>query len=246
MGNSQKEPWKIKCNKYVAFLDIMGFKDMVARKPHQEIYNSLYSISEIRKGIKSEFFMGDSVHMANFSDSIIIFSKDDTNLSELNFMSVVNYIFIHTIQRHIPIKGSIAFGEISVNKSRSIFFGQPIIDAYELEEELWYYGVVFHHSAEVQMKKNNPLFPMLSEIFTLSTPLKSGNINHSNLNWFDCFCGNPYKTRENSINEMYHILNELYNGVSGKPRKYIDNTIEILSKLKSALNPTISTDNSDK
>lgn len=37
--------WKIDCNRYVGFMDLMGFKDMVARKSHEEIGQLLRQMS---------------------------------------------------------------------------------------------------------------------------------------------------------------------------------------------------------
>ena len=40
----QKESaWKTTCNRFVAFIDIMGFRDLVYRNNHDEVYKMLYS-----------------------------------------------------------------------------------------------------------------------------------------------------------------------------------------------------------
>lgn len=48
----------------------------------------------------------------------------------------------------IPFRGSIAYGEMTVDLENSIFFGQPLIDAYLLGEQLQSYGIACHASAE--------------------------------------------------------------------------------------------------
>lgn len=41
-----KTKWEIKDTRFVAFLDILGFKDLVYRKTHDEIYTLLTTISK--------------------------------------------------------------------------------------------------------------------------------------------------------------------------------------------------------
>jgi len=49
--SSEKKKWIITTKRFVAFLDIMGFKDMVARNSHKNIYNSLHAItSDVKQG----------------------------------------------------------------------------------------------------------------------------------------------------------------------------------------------------
>ena len=60
----------------------------------------------------------------------------------------------------IPIKGVIAQGIFSYDKENELYFGKPLVDAYLLHEELKYYGIVVHNTAEKTIKKyqnsNNP------------------------------------------------------------------------------------------
>ncbi len=219
----KKTPWVTTTNRYVAFLDIMGFKDMVARMSHKEIYEKLNAINDAQSQISF-----DDVYITKFSDSIVIFSRNEYSL--ISFRAVVNYIFVNCIINAIPIKGAIAFGEISVNKSKAIFFGQPLIDAYLLEEDLHYYGIACHHSAEVKMKEDERnLF--LSNYFEKLTPFKSGMINHINLNWFKYAIEDYYWDNTDSKYRIRNYITDLYRNVSGAPRKYIDNTLKMFDEI---------------
>lgn len=54
MESSKNTNWEPTCNRFVAFLDIMGFKDMVSRKKHADIYNMLNSISKVSEEIAKQ------------------------------------------------------------------------------------------------------------------------------------------------------------------------------------------------
>ena len=43
-----KADWEITTDRYVAFIDIMGFKDMVARSTHDEIYQMMKEIDKAK------------------------------------------------------------------------------------------------------------------------------------------------------------------------------------------------------
>ena len=56
--------------------------------------------------------------------------------------------------RPIPIKGALAKGTVACDESKQLYFGKALLDAYLLEENVQYYEIVVHHSAEEQVKTN--------------------------------------------------------------------------------------------
>ena len=223
-NNEAKKPWEVTCNRFVAFLDIMGFKDMVMRKSHKEVYDMLNGFSKMSKIIDSNPSFNTDVYITKFSDSIVIFSKDDNENTFITFITTVKLLFAESIIRNVPLKGAFAYGEISVNKSSSIFFGQPLIDAYLLQEDVYYYGVVCHNSIEkyIMKMKNIESFLKLEIFHKVKTSLKSGLINHLNLDWYD-----EVNMFINPAPSISVLLDEIYLEVSGAPRNYIDNTLEM-------------------
>ena len=122
------------------------------------------------------------------------------------------------------MKGAIAFGEMTVDTNNSLYFGQPLIDAYELHKEIKLYGVVLHHTAQRQI---NELIRArtLSSIFTLdyTVPMNSGEIEHNLVNWI---IHTP-----NSID----VVRKLYHNVSGTSRIYVDNTIKFVNDYQTCM-----------
>ena len=113
------------------------------------------------------------------------------------------------------ITGALAEGDITCDMVKQLFFGQALIDAYLLEENVQYYGIVVHHSAEQSVKEHAP------DMFKNNLiPLKSGKINHYELVWYD----NHKDAKEG--------LERIRLSVSDSPRKYVDNTNDLIDKIK--------------
>jgi hypothetical protein len=241
---NSKSNWKTTDYRFVAFLDILGFKDSVMRNSHDDIYSKLAKINKLKKSIEkgnnsqtlSKNFIDSEVYIVNFSDSIVIFSKNDTLYNFEYFLIAVRYLFGKCLDAKIPIKGGIAHGEISVNKSEQIYFGQPIIDAYLLEEDINYFGIAFHNSTDDYITKNyNELIKLdyfSKSIFRAKIPLKYGKITHNCINWFKVLISSVESDDfDLKKNEIIDKLNNFYSSCSGNPRKYVDNTIELFNSL---------------
>lgn len=223
--------------RFVVFLDIMGFKDRVARSSAETLYSELTDfnrditniinstkkvqlddlnqqsgVSDIALDTKEEG--AHDILLAQFSDSIVLFSSDNTRESLVAISNVAKRIMQSAMDREkpIPLKGALAEGNITCDMPKQLFFGQALIDAYLLEENVQYYGVAVHHSAEKSvMDYGGALFK------DTLIPLKSGKINHYELVWYN-----------ESTEDVRQGLNKIRLTVSDSPRKYVDNTNAII------------------
>ncbi|MBK8482777.1 MAG: hypothetical protein IPL31_00075 [Saprospiraceae bacterium] len=230
--------WENTNNRFVAFFDIMGFKTMVQNNSHDEIVRLMTEISTIVKNMDSKQFGAEPDNVVKttiFSDSIIITSNTDSISSAANLMYQSSYLFRTCLDLGIPIKGSISYGKFTADFTKSIFFGQPLIDAFLLEEELNLYSIVLHHSFEsflMGKEYGQAIFPNNIRWFKFLTPFKNGKSNHYHLNWI--FYLSAKEQEELEHQEM--LLNKFYNTVSGKTRSYVDNTLELFEKMKVRIN----------
>jgi hypothetical protein len=131
--------WPKTANRYVAYIDIMGFKDMVLRESHSEIHEMMLKIGQyIKDSEEVQWNKATSklIKTTYYSDSIIIYSKDDSFYSLDSFICTVAAFTHALLAESIPHKGAVAFGLMTLDTDNSIFFGQPLIDAYILQEEL--------------------------------------------------------------------------------------------------------------
>lgn len=233
MEKEKTTNWLPTDKRFVAFIDILGFKDLVMRNNHLYIYELLTEISKLRnlidnwKDTLDGRYSNSELYTVSFSDSIVIFSKSDTVADFDLFTFGIKWLFSGAIEKSIPLKGAIAYGEISLNKSNQIYFGQPIIDAYLLEEEVNYFGIVAHNSVEkyyYNNKEESVSGLILSEI---NTPLKCGSINHLNLLWFKDLETTDFDSLKEKLKKFKH-------NISGSPRRYIDNTLHIINTIQNS------------
>src|SRR5690606_25464457 len=111
--------WKTSDLRFVAFLDLLGFKDKVMRKTHQEIYEELSKISKLKELVEKkstlktkEKYWDADVYVVSFSDSIVIFSKNDSYENFEYFLIALRAVFSNSIRHKIALKGGFAHGEI--------------------------------------------------------------------------------------------------------------------------------------
>jgi hypothetical protein len=239
MDNLQVGDWIPTAKRFVGFLDLMGFKDYVARHNHDLVYETMKRLSQIKKVVddfipNGEKFKEKKLYTTSFSDSLILFSSDDSLESFELISTSIRYILSRAIKEALPMKGALAHGLISVNKTEQIFFGQPLIDAYLLQEEVNYYGIIHHNSIEkyIEEKKSEKI---PTDFIELKTPLKSGNITHNNLNWFlflDEIDNIGVKENSEIIKKNFNeLISKLKTFTSGNPRKYIDNTVQVFNQV---------------
>lgn len=228
--SSVKNDWAITCNRYVGYIDIMGFKDLVLKHTHAEIYKMMKKIEDcqnLNENVQWGKIEKKLVATTNYSDSIMIYSKDNSFDSLKAFSCTISGIIDDLLSEKIPFKGAIAFGTMTLDIDKSIFFGQPLIDSYLLQEELYFYGVVVHATAEKEILKNKSNTEKL--FFTnYLCPLKTGSSYHWTIHPLtaDHTCNDKefiaeYKKLKSSVNKLRFRT-------SGHLRKYIDNTEQYL------------------
>jgi hypothetical protein len=248
----ENEVPNITCNRFVAFLDIMGFKERLLRDGHDEVKKILESLrptlSKMEQIIKNELKIKELkekleevysptaplILPISFSDSIILVSDDETLDSLSHLVDDVRLIFFQSIFSGIPMKGAIAHGKMTADRDNSLYFGQPLIDAFELQQDLQLYGVVLHHTAERRLpnfsvEKNFSKYGIIQYL----TPLKSQKIQHYLLDWtLDMFIANEEFTTTQIPKVIRYFGAKLYGNVSGTPRIYVDNTLDFVREIQ--------------
>lgn len=219
----------LKANRFVAFFDIMGFKEMVERNSHDEVIKKLLCLKDVLNKLelihKNDSFKNDyqiaETKSITFSDSIVIFSKgglaEDANKIIIDAFWLLN----SAMENGIAIKGAISYGEVTVDFENSLFFGRPIIDAYLLHDQLQMYSVIFDHHSEVRINSLKLAEEVNSLITSYKTNCKTGRITHKILR----------SQYDEQISQELTTVRKLYESVSGGPRIYVDNTIEFLNVL---------------
>ena len=213
--------------KFVLYLDIMGFKERVSRVKVDELKQQLLLFKTKIIKLKPLLVGGKTketlINMAQFSDSSVLVTRDCTE-DDLNRISKAAAILMQTaLQTGFALRGAIAMGNMVFDLENQLFFGKALVDAYLLEEELCYYGVAFHESMEDSILNTKKDLP----IEDIAIPLKKGKSKHYHVAW--------YKVKDNlQKGDISSIaldwLKDIRKTVSGNPRVYLDNTIDIIEK----------------
>jgi hypothetical protein len=216
--------WTITTDRYVGFIDIMGFKDMVMRSSHDDIYRMMKIINKAKTLNENLHSTEDHelIRSTTYSDSIILYTKDNTDESLGALIEVISGVTNDLFIEGIPHKGSIAYGKMTLDTERSIFFGQPLIDAYLLQEELYFYGIIVHGSAEEKLEKRLIQYPFITKYIC---PLKKGKSIHftvypMHVDSKSAKSGDYYRHHQN----IFNSLEKMKFKTSGYLRQYIDNT----------------------
>lgn len=233
MGSVEKHSvkWRVSTNRYVGFIDIMGFKDLVVRKDHNELYEMMQKVSKAISSIQT-IFKGlgstdeeESIAMMMYSDSIMVYSRTDDWYSRSNLIAAMANLSSTLFENKIPFKGAVAFGQMTLDFENSIFFGQPLIDAYLMQQDLYFYGVVIHASAEIEYGHN---IDEDDGVFEFDCPFKHGSAEHLTVTPGISFL-ETYEV--DMLNNVYDNVLRLRFNTSGSLRRYIDNTIIYLKCL---------------
>lgn len=225
--------WERSTERFIGFIDIMGFKDLVARNNEEVLYLMMRRIREstfqnlIIHGVEDpEDGYESNIYITTYSDSIIVYSKDNTEQNLNSFINAISGLTNDLIRNAIPHKGAIAYGLMTLDFKNSIFFGQPLIDAYLLHDELSFYGIVVHATADSSIRACGNKY-----IFEYNCPFKSGVSKH--LTILSEFL-EPDPLYEISYNDCYRAIEKLRQKTSGSLRMYIDRTLQYLESFKNA------------
>ena len=137
---------------YLLYVDIMGFKDRVNATEHQKLSNNLYKFREDLKNWFSPFTSKTKTFkLSMFSDSILIVDEDSSDGFNRISKAAVGVMYV-ALQNQFAVKGAIAKGSFTYDEEKQLFFGKALVDAYLLHESLYFYGIVAHHSVELDIK----------------------------------------------------------------------------------------------
>lgn len=229
--NPEEEPIVTK-RRFVAYFDIMGFKNMIKTKDTTDVYNQFKNLlDEIKNELKTHKYLSYSA----FSDLIVIITEDDSDKSFTQLADAALMMMRDTFFRYSwGMSGCIAKGVITYDEERNIFLGQPIVDAYLTSDELDYYGVVVHNSAYedvtkyIARKNKNKRASHLENLFKDERLyFKSGFYSEFHLRWFDFDLKKIYDP-QNVHKEILKRLKDMSNAIHGKARRYIENTQDII------------------
>ena len=217
--------WDKDAERLLLYADIMGFKDRTFRSTHDQLKKDFICFrNKWDRQIKPLFDKKDYLKFVQFSDSFLIVAKGvDAKMFNLISKAAVRLMHV-ALEIGFPIKGVLSQGEFTYSDDKQLYFGRPLVDAAVLHDQLKFYGIAVHHSAEKIVKDfksaDNPYF--YSKI-----ALKTGKVSHYHLAWHLI---NKSLDAADNTELCKKWLASIAESVSGEPRVYIDNTLDIIQQ----------------
>lgn len=158
---------------FVAFLDVLGFRDLVTRNDHrtlEKIYHNAF-ITTIESGLAHgafttlerdgrKFAVADAARMEVnsmlASDCVLFWTNDNAPKNFIRIVTAVRGLMLGALYCGLPLRGAITMGPITAGfaqiQSKSLnfhnaVFGRAIVDAYELEKAQEWSGCVIDRNA---------------------------------------------------------------------------------------------------
>lgn len=131
-------------DRFIAFLDVLGFKKMVMSQEYKKInfyVNEVeFMVSNFEKIIK-ENGIDVKIGYIIISDSIIISAEKAKEFTENIFILSILCTTIGTLQAHLSVqdiwlRGAISSGQAYFDSEKNQVIGKAYIDAYLIESEL--------------------------------------------------------------------------------------------------------------
>lgn len=221
-------------NRFVAVLDIMGFKAIVENNPSSFVYEIMKKIYDEVMEVQKHF----KLHVMIFSDSIFIITEDNSQECFEDIV-IVACRFMRFMKVGVAINGAISYGEVTYDKERNIIFGKPINDAHLCQDDLFCYSVVLLESAVKKKDSYNSFFDFCRKpdviLNDIDVPIKRERDveykKYTILNWCEFYCTNkPNAPFEDQIEAIRNDFVKLYDNAKGKERAltYIENTEKML------------------
>lgn len=244
--------WVPICKRFVAFIDIAGFKAMVKKESATEIATLLSDFKLLADKQCEEYGQPNMLFTIAISDSIVVFSKDDSEDSFACFCQSLGVIFNNAMTLKLMNAG-VAFGDMYVDRANMIFFGEPYIIAYTLQEKMDYYGILCDESVSKYIKEKehvtqNKHFHFYKKLFIKQpSPLKILKISESsiykdmqdvlNFKWFDMHFAPTHKFVEEDGIIVGTYYDRMLRVIERERKKLI--STEEYSKIEERINNTI-------
>jgi len=242
---------------YIAFFDILGFKDLVNNNSH-EYLKKLYfkdfdfsisaSLSDVNASINGP--IEKAINSMTISDSIIFWTNNDSLESFFVIFRAASTLMITSLSMGLPLRGSITTGELSMSHGfydynnssiKSSLIGKSLVNAYELEKQQNWSGCIIDDKC-IKLYLEAIKKRKLSEEDPngISNLLKSDSIVKYNVKLKDKVCSKYVINWSKGGIFNHYSVKELENEFSKHNKKIerddvkkkIENTIDFYKKMK--------------
>jgi len=127
--------------RWFCYLDLLGFTSLIHDKNIEQVI-PLYkeALERLKRQAKPKKRLG--LICSWFSDTFIIYSRDDSEREFAYVEQVGRLFFQELILHHIPVRGAITHGALYSQSAENVFVGPALIDAYRYGENQKWLGFI--------------------------------------------------------------------------------------------------------
>lgn len=179
--------------RYITFLDILGFGEMVKSKSLAEMQRllglALQSIQiakwgGVHQGVPS---LNEKPPLVfSFSDTFVLASRDLSEPAVASYVVTSALLTQYLFAQTLPVRGTMTFGEADFIPGTNHMVGKGIVHAAELEKQQNWFGVLVDLPRMPAGAQQLFELPQLAPLFVRwNLPLKGGNVIENALvvNW---------------------------------------------------------------
>lgn len=144
-------------NKLIAYLDVLGIKQLIEdnRKGNEHI--AIDKIEEMRKIVNTSSNISDSIEEFNYlhvSDSFVFVCKPKSVISLIELLATIQTRIIN--ECNLLLRGAITIGDTIIGDDGKFIIGPAYIQAFQLQEDNANYPrIIADKSVVKQLKKSN-------------------------------------------------------------------------------------------
>lgn len=160
--------------RWLAYFDLLGTRHLIESQNIRKVF-SVYdnAINEAKR--RSQYHQ--QVTPIWFSDTFVFYSEDDSGEAFASIDAVSRWFVYFLIQDSIPVRGAISCGEFYADRHYSLYFGPPLVEAYEYGEAQDWIGFLLTPSAVIQIDSLNIPSAERYNYCYWQIPFKSGKIS---------------------------------------------------------------------
>jgi hypothetical protein len=184
----------------VGVFDFLGFKKLMSNPNLFEITSNICGISNLVRrcgtDAKKSFEVNGKIsnlspELIQISDTFIVYNISRDPPSVKHFLWNVHDMMFYAILAGFPLRGAITTGEIFIKKDRSLFLGEALQEAFELEKMQIWSGACIGSSLQQYINNVGLLDALFPQILPYAIPFEeiaSRNLKSKPqmaLNWID-------------------------------------------------------------
>lgn len=153
---------------YLAFLDVLGFKNLINRNDCEYIRNIFDSFKKSKVIVRDEngiTFDNDNIHLKIMSDSIILYVEADIHYACTALLAHCATLQADFLSNEVPIliRGGISYGDFYIEEKNDILFGTALTNAYLLEEKSAKYPRIIAKKNDLHISENDFKFAVFKD-----------------------------------------------------------------------------------